>query len=178
MDNNTASVIKLQERVVEFITSVILNHESNIKDLVNLHFGEEKESILTTNNQTIIEMIGVTTNHFYNQLYYQIQNNKPTETSRLILSMSEDIAYGSHVLLDKLIRLTLDIHVNINREELDSNAGIENFHKSLLRQINNLFMKNNLYYYLAPKEEDAYPFVNIPEGEKAFNIVIKKDKNI
>ena len=111
-------LIKLQSDITVFVTSVILKHEKEFYKLVNTHFAGEFESILGNTTASIISMISETTNQFYNKLYFDIQNSNNTNLTKIIMEMCELVDYGPHILLDKLLRLTLEIHLDVVREQL------------------------------------------------------------
>lgn len=168
-------LIKLQDKVTEFVTSVILKHEKEFYELIQKNFCTQIEYLLGSTCSSIIEMIVLTTNKFYNKIYFDIQHKKETELTKIILEMCNYTDYGPHILLDKLIRLTLEAHLEINREQL----VVENYNlyeKSVLNQINIYLLSCNLLHIISKGLDDDGPFINIPEGKQAFDIVI--DKNI
>jgi len=168
-------LIKLQKEVTEFITSTILKHEADFCTLVLKNFPDLVENILGTTSKTIIQMITEITNKFYNQLYFDIQNNNTTNISKLILEMCQYANYGPHILLDKLVRITLDCHIEINREELNL-FNVNEYMESVLVHINKYLLSINLLHILSKgPDDDNIPFVNVPVGEKPFNIVIEKN---
>lgn len=170
-------LVKLQKDVTEFITSVILKHESEFYQLVDKYFKDKKQYLLGSTCSSIIEIITETTNKFYNKLYYDVQHCHKTDSSNLIIEMCQYADYGPHILLDKLMRLTLELHLEINREKLIlENDNYEFYEKSILNQINIYLVSFNLLHVLSKGTDEDISFVNIPEGENAFDIVI--DKNI
>ena len=172
-----AKLLKLQKEVTEFVTSVILKHEKDFYDLIRIHFPENMEEILGSTNPSIISMITEITNIFYNKIYYDIQHKNNTPIANTILDMCELVDYGPHILLDKLIRLTFDAHIDVVREQLAfKNNDLDLYHKSVLNQINIYLSSKNLLHILSKGTDEDGPFVDLPEGLSAFNIVI--DKNI
>ena len=170
-------LLKLQKEVTEFVTSVILKHEKEFNDLVNLHFKTQIQQILGTTCRSIIVMITETTNKFYNKIYYDIQHKNNNPLNNIIMELCEYTDYGPHILLDKLLRLTLDAHLEINREQLAvENNNFDLYQKSVLNQINIYLLSKNLLHVLSKGEDDECSFVEIPDGQNAFDIVI--DKNI
>ncbi|XWV25631.1 mg275 protein [Tupanvirus deep ocean] len=170
-------LLKLQKEVTEFVTSVILKHENEFYKLIDKHFKNRKDAILGTTCSSIIQMITETTNKFYNKIYYEIQHKQDTPLSNVILEMCEYSEYGAHVLLEKLLRLTLDAHIEVNREQLVlQNNDYSLYEKSVLNQINVYLLSKNLLHVLSKGPDDSGPFIDIPEGKKAFDIII--DKNI
>ena len=168
---------KLQKEVTEFVTSVILKHEKEFYQLIQKYFEHKLEYLLCSTCGSIIEMITTTTNNFFNKIYYDIQHKKETNLTNLILEMCNYADYAPHILLDKLIRLTLEVHLDINREKLElKNNNYDLYEKSILNQINIYLLNCNLLHILSKGIDDDGPFINIPEGDQAFNIVI--DKNI
>lgn len=165
-------LLKLQLEVTEFVTGVILNHEKKFYELIEMHAKHLKSNILGTTNEKIIDMITVTTNTYYNQLYLCIQNKTPTSESELIEEISSYADYGSHVLLDKLIRLTIDIHHEIIREKLHIDTC--NTHlKTVLEQINIYLISTNLLHILSKGPNDDIPFCIVPDNQQPFNISSK-----
>ena len=170
-------LLKLQKEVTEFVTSVILKHEKEFYDLVGLHFKNKQQQLLGTTCRSIIVMITETTNKFYNKIYYDIQHKNNSSLSNIIMELCEYADYGPHILLDKLLRLTLDAHLEVNREQLAvENNNFDFYQKSILNQINIYLLSKNLLHVLSEGEDDKCPFVEIPDGQTAFDIVI--DKNI
>lgn len=170
-------LIKLQKDVTEFITSVILKHEKEFYQLIQKYFNDKMEYLLGLTCSSIIEMITTTTNKFYNNIYSDIQYKRTTDLSNLILEMCEYTEYGPHILLDKLIRLTLEAHLEINREQLVLNGDDYSlYEKSVLNQTNVYLLSCNLLHLLSKGPDDNGAFEDIPEGMNAFDIVI--DKNI
>lgn len=170
-------LLLLQKDVTEFVTSVILKHEMELYNFVKNNFPTEIEKILGSTNATIIKMITEITNKFYNKIYFEIQNGFKAPINEVILQMCENIDYGAHVLLDKLIRLTFDAHIDVVREKLVfQKNNLDLYQKSVLNQINIYLLSKNLLHVLSKGEDEDGPFINLPHGQKAFEIVI--DKNI
>lgn len=170
-------LLKLQQLVTGFVTSVILKHERDFYQLVENHYPSKKNSILTTTNSSVIEMIMQTTSKFYNKLYHGIQQKMDSDLIESVVNMCEFADYGPHILLDKMIRLTLEIHLDIWRENLllaDNNCDV--YEKTILIEINKSLLSLNLLHILSKGIDEDGPFVIIPEGENAFDVVI--DKNI
>lgn len=167
------NLARLQDLVVEFVTAVILKHENEIYQLVSNHFPNKKEYLLLTTNASIIEMITNITNKFYNNIYNLCQSNTPPEQISLMLNYAD---YGAHILLDKLIRLTLEIHLDIWRESLIDVSNYDIYEKSVCTEINIVFQSLNLLHILSKGIDDNSEFVNLEPGQVAFDIVI--DKNI
>lgn len=168
-------LLRLQASVTEFVTTVILKHEREFFDLVSTHFPNKSELLLNT-NPSIIEMITRTTNKFYNTLYHQIQNHYQTEEVLLIHEMCDFTDYGPHILLDKLLRLTLEIHLDIWRENLEMGDDYSIYETTILNEINVRISSYNLLHIMSKGPNDDTVFINLPDGQDAFNIVI--DKNI
>lgn len=170
-------LLLLQKDVTEFVTSVILKHEMDFYTLVDKIFPTEKSKILGSTNPTIIQMITEITNKFYNKIYFDIQHCFNTSLTQLIYQMCEHADYGAHILLDKMIRLTVDIHIDVIREKLILQKNDSDlYQKSVLNQINIYLLSKNLLHILSKGEDEDGPFVNLPDGQKAFEIII--DKNI
>lgn len=165
--------IQLQEKTCEFVTAVTLEHEKKFFNLVTNHFPDRLE-LLNQTNPTIIEMIVAAIKKFYCSIYYDIQNN----TRSVNLDSLSDIGcfadYPLHILLDKLFRLTLDMHLDIIRENL-SVDNIEIFTDTLLDEINRYFKDKNIFHIMAKGENDDEPFVPVPDGSNPFDIVIEKN---
>lgn len=166
-------LIKLQKEVTEFVTQVILKHEKEFYTLVRTHFSDQLDDILGTTNKSIIEMITMTTDKFYNKLYSDIQYKKNSDLAKIILEICECADYGPHILLDKLMRLTIDAHLDVNREKLITDSE-DLFLKNILEQINIYLLSKNLLHILSKGKDEDTEFVYIPEGKKAFDIVIDK----
>lgn len=170
-------LLKLQKDVTDFVTSVILKHEQDFYNLVQTKFKDDMSYIIGSTCSAIIEMITLTTNTFYNRIYYDIQHKKGTPLTEIILEMCQYTDYGPHILLDKLARLTFDIHLDVVREKLIlKDNDIDLYKKSVLTQINIYLLSANLLHILSKGPEDDVPFVEMAEGISAINIVI--DKNV
>ena len=170
-------LIRLQKDVVEFVTSVILKHESEFYHLVKDNFPDKLEEILCITNPSIIEMIVKTTTKFYNNIYHDIQNKKIYGLTQIILDMCEFAEYAPHFLLNKLIYLTVDVHLEIPREKLViQNNDLDLYHKSILIYLNFHLLSHNLLDMFAKTDNENNQFVFPSDGQNAFDIVI--DKNI
>ena len=164
----------LQKDVVEFVTSVILKHEREFYHLVVSHCNSKFEDILGTTSNTIVEMITTTTSKFYNDIYRTIQNKVYSDLSNVVLSMGNNCNYGPHILLYKLLHLTLDVHLDINREQIECNKNFDIYEKSVLNQINVHLISINIIKYMITDVDDDIPFLNIPDGNSAFTVKINE----
>lgn len=180
-------LLKLQSDTTEFVTGVILNHETKFYELANTLFtdmeskiellGVTAQQLLSDDtqiitNKKIIDMITLTTNTYYNQLYFSIQKKQQTPLTELINEMSTNGKYGPHIMLDKLIRLTIDIHLDIIREDLCLDT-LDLYLKTVLKQINTYLLSANLLHSLSKGPNDDIPFCIVPDGAKPFNITSK-----
>lgn len=164
---------KLQGDVTEFVTSVILKHELDFFNLISLLFPDKINDILCNTCESINEMIMESTCHFYNKIYREIQNKIPSQLSQTIMEICEYTDYGPHILLDKLFRLTLDIHLEIVREKLFlENNDLDLYQKLVLNQINVYLLSHNLLHILSKGPDEDIPFVEVPEGQDVFSIEI------
>ena len=167
-------LIKLQKESIEFITSIILKHEQEFYKLIKENFPNSIEEILGNTTPVIIKMISETTNKFFNKIYYDIQNNINSGPAQCILSMVQFADYGPHILLDKLIRITLNVHLDIPREKLI--IVDDSYEKTIFQYLNFYLMSYNFLDLLSKKEDDIGDFVYLLDGQVAFNVVI--DKNV
>lgn len=167
-------LIQLQKDVTEFVTSVILKHEKDFYQLVKDNFNCQYENILGYTRDYIIEMITKATTKFYNQIYSDIQNKRQTPLTTLVYDMTEYTNYGPHILLDKLFRLTLDAHLDVVREDLVF-ENMDLYDKSVLCQINIYLSSRNLLHVMSKGVDENGPFVDIPEGNNAFQVTIEKN---
>jgi len=170
-----AKLLKLQQEVTEFVTSVILKHERDFYQLISKNFPNDKTELLGTTNSSIVQMITETTQHFYNKIYGEIQKQKYTSVSDWILEMKQLTDYDSHILLDKLFRLTLDCHLDVSREKLVLDYDFDQYQKSVLNQINVYLFSKKLLHILSKGPNDVGTFVNIPDNVKAFEVIIEKN---
>lgn len=130
-------LVDFQKDIIEFITSVILKHEQEFYQLAGKHFANISEILLTTDNQSINEMIKLTTNKFYDDLCRNVNEEHITSTSQIIIDMQIKYKFVPRVLLDELRKLTLDTHLGISREKLILNDNsIDLYQKSILMQLN------------------------------------------
>jgi len=168
-------LVELQIKVVDFVTSVIVRHEKEFNTMLDNNFGPViKQQILTTTNKNIIQMITETTNKFYNNIYHNIQHKLDNILTILILDMCKLCDYGVHILLDKLIRITVELHIDITRENISTKTP-DLHSKTLLIEIDLCFKQFNLMNILSKEPGENNEFVNIPDGISAFNIVIEKN---
>jgi len=163
-------LLTLEHDVVEFITSVILHHENIFYEIIMKHCPDEKH-LLDTNNVKICKLIVAHTNQYFNKCYSSIQNKIDTDLTKYILAMAKTAKYGAHILLDKLIRLSFDIHINFDRENLCINNRTL-FEKTVLGQINTYLLSTNIVHIFSKGPNDDTEFVNVPDGEQPFNITI------
>ena len=170
-------LLKLQKESTEFITSVILKHEREFYQLVEKNFPSQLSIILGQTRSHVIEMITQTTNKFFNQVYRDIQHGVDSGSARAINKICQFADYAPHILLDKLMRITLDVHLDIPREKLifDDN-NYETYEQSVLTYLNLNLLSYNLLNDLDKNDNDEGDFVNVPDNKNAFDIII--DKNI
>uniref|UniRef100_A0A6C0LRG1 Uncharacterized protein n=1 Tax=viral metagenome TaxID=1070528 RepID=A0A6C0LRG1_9ZZZZ len=168
-----SKLISLQKNAVEFISSVILKHEKFFYDLVNKDLLSELESLLGTTDQVILDMITTTTNDFYNKLYFDVQHKNDMEIVKWINEMAILGGYGAHILLDKLIRLTISIHFDIIREELDI-SNYKKYNDSLHKQLSYLLVNINFLHIFSKAPDDETEFFCVPENSSPFKIIIDK----
>lgn len=166
------SMIELQREVTDFITSAILIFEKDFYQIIKEHNPSQLETILSTNTATIIRMIVETVNSFYNRIYSDIQNSVSTPLTAMVQSMCSYVTYGPHILLDKLIRLTVEIHGNFNREAIVVEPDMATFEMSVLEQINAKLISIKLIPYMATAPDDDKPFVIVEKGKNAFNLTL------
>ncbi len=164
------NLIKLQSEVTEYVTGVILHQEKKFYEVVNNNFPTMKSDILGTTCKTIIDMITEAINTHYNNIYLGIQYDQSTAEIDLVKEMASHGDYGPHILLDKLIRLTIDAHSDIIREKLCLD-NLDLYHKTILEQINVYLLSTNLLHVMSKGPFDDIPFFPVPEGQKPFQIV-------
>jgi hypothetical protein len=170
-------LLKLQKEVTEFVTSVILKHEGDLYDLMKKQFPDQLEDILGLTTNKIISMITLLTNNFYNKLYFDVQNKVDSKLVDLVNEMSEFAKYGPHILLDKIIRITYHVHLDVDREKLQiDNKDI--YLKCVLQDINLSLLSFNLLHVLSKGPDDDTPFAIVPKGELPFNIIVEKNLQI
>lgn len=170
-------LLKLQLKIPEIVSSIILENESYFYDLVRENFRDKMEYILGTTCSVIIEMITEINNQFFNKRYKELQNNESTPFVGLLQKLGKWTDYGPHILLEKLFRLTFDAHIELNREQLVLD-NLDIYKKSLLTQINIYMLSKNLMHIFSKGGDDDIDFVNIPNDKNAFEIVIDKNINI
>lgn len=175
--------VKLQKEVVEFVTSVIIKHEEHLTKIVmSMHSDSNMVAlILGSTHAHIIEMIVALSNDFYNSVYKDVQahivdKKEPTDLVKLVVKMSGYAKYGPHILLEKLIRYTVDCHTEIIREDLDL-FDTESYKYSVLDQINTFIKKNPpLHLFSRRQTENRTEFVVVPDGERAFNVSVSNNQ--
>jgi len=166
-------MLKLQVIAREFLTTVIIHHELLIYNII-VENGYDT-SLLTTTNKTIIDLIIECTKTFYNNCYMNLQNKVVTSETTNILEMSYYAQYSSpHILINKLIKLTLDIHIDIIRENL-SLKSVEQYFSGIQGEIEYQFLSSvNLAHVMSKGFEPDEDFINVSDGEKPFDVIIDK----
>lgn len=162
-------LIILQNEATEFITSIILSHEKKFYDLIQNKFPDKKINILGTTCKTIIDMISTSTSTYFNKLYLDCQNNKSTEETKMIILMTHHAGYGSHILLEKLLILVLEVHHDVIREELCLD-NLDLYMQSVLNQINSKLKTITLIYELEKKSSDTSELITVPDGVEPFKL--------
>lgn len=171
-------LIRLQKDVTEFVTQIILKHEREYYYFVHNNFHSERIALLGETNKSVIEVIVAMTNKFYNVLYKNIQNSVIGGQEIEILDMCKMADYGPHILLDRLIKLTLDLHIEVVRESLEVNDDYEAYIKSVLKEINYHLISRNLLDYLKKCDDDDTPFMILSDDQDAFSIKIERNVDI
>lgn len=195
--NEIDKMAKLQNNVVDFIILTILRHEHEFYKLVKHNFPTKYTYILGTTNKSIIEMITQTTTKFYNNIYHSFQNDKISDIGQKLIDICEETEYNVHILIKKLIRLTVDLHLDLWREnlkfddnnqtngqfkvqDLEQNEHIEQekYIHSIQDEINDKIININFVHILTTNNDknDAYP--NLPYEKNAFDIIIDKQIEI
>lgn len=166
------NMFKLQILVRDFITSLVLKHEQTMYKTITQN-GYDMSYLLTT-NKVGIDLIKECTEDFFNSCYNDLQNENITADTTTILEMSYLAEYSPHILLNKLIQVTLDVHIGVVRENLSHESADKYFH-GVQAEIEYLFLSSvNLIYILSKGLEDDEDFINITNGRKAFEVVIDK----
>lgn len=164
------NLLKLQEKVYEFTVSVILKHEMKFFELAS---KMNRLDIVNTTNQTIIDMIMIATNDFYNMCYFTMQNNNDIPIRNVIKEMDELTDYGWWILLDKLIRLTIDAHIDIVREDIIVDSS-DLYNESVYNQLYDYLCDKNVIHIFSKGCDDDIEFTFVSDGNKPFDIVIDK----
>jgi len=166
-------LIKLQVIAKEFIIWVILKHEKILYNLISKMSNKNHKIIMTT-NKTIIDLIIECTNTFFNKCYLDVQNQNMTLESETITEMSYYAKYSPHILLNKLIHVTLDIHIDIVRENLCID-NIDEYNNTLQEEINRIFLSTvNLAHVLSKGPNDDEKFIKVAGDENPFKVIIDK----
>ena len=167
------NLLRLRTDVMDFITNVILKHESEFYQLLLNHFPEQVTDLMCNTNKSIIDMIFATTNKFYNSLYLDVQNqNLENPTVELINDMSSYSKMHYHCLLDTLVRLTVDVHLDVVREQL-SIKDVDSHQKTVMNQVNTYYLNTNLLHILSHNcnaKGHVLEFPILEPGQNAFEI--------
>ena len=127
--------VNLQNNIIELVTLVIIKHEEEFYHLIEKFFNDRKKNILGTSSSIITQMISKTTNKFFSKVFFDIQNKKKSDLVNYILNICKLTDYGSHILLDKLIKFTISLHTNIKRENLNLD-NLDKYKEDVLKEIN------------------------------------------
>ena len=169
-------MLALQDKVAAFVTDVIILSEKTfyqLSDTLEKQNLSTKEAILCHTQKAITKMISLTIETFYNNFYKMIQTEITDGKSSCFTEVTQikDMAklggYGPHILLDKLFRLTIDMHYEIIRENLDVTSQ-EVYVKTVLNQINVYLMSSNLLHWMSKGPDDDIPFYICPDGSVPF----------
>jgi len=168
-------LIKLQEMIFDFITDIIIRHEKKMFEVVH-KLNSPRVDFITTTNQTVIDMISLCTHEFYNKCYFDMQHGINNDITNIIKQMEKLVDYGWWVLLDKLIRMTIDTHINVVREDIMIDSE-ELFFQTIYDQVYEYLCDRNLIHVFCKGPNDDIKFMEIPEHIKPFDIIIDKKIN-
>lgn len=170
------NMIKLENETQSFVATLILKHETQFYEIITKNFDCQYEKYLGNTASHIIQMIVEITNKYFNDLYFDIQNKVDNDVTQLVHKMCSYGGYGPHILLDKLIRLVIDSHIEISREKLVCDDTYESFKQSLFVEINIYLSSKDIIHIMAKGINDDTMFIHLSSDQKPFDIVI--DKNI
>ena len=187
-DVETPSIetLKFHSELQEFISGVIMQHEKSLRRVIEGNFPEKLFELMGTTNPTLISMITEINMDLYNRIFDDIQAGVTNDLVELVLDINKRSTYGVHVLLDKLFRLTFDIHIDISRENLlfydEKTASMESnscneevLERSIKNQIGILMKNYNFSTCFSRWEGEDSEFPILPPGTKAFTIEIQKN---
>ena len=171
--------IQLNQEVADFISTLICQNElSFYRTIINAN--KSPQDILSTHNKMIIEMIKVATCDIYNKLYDELRAFMipmiPSKNLMTLNNLAQIAGYPAHSLLAKLFNLQFQIHIDINRFDLNF-MDIRSLHYTILNQINVILLTTDLTTPLAQVKGDFDPPVELPPGQQAFNIDLKFEKS-
>lgn len=164
--NHDPSLLLFQKDLTELITSIILDHETTFFNIISIYFNL---NILSSPSSTIIYMIKEITINFFNKLFLDIQNKNETSITILIIKLSKKMNYEPYILLNRLIHIILDLHLQISREKLIIN-NLNLYLKSVLDQINIYLLSCPLLELFLKKSNHNIP---LPNSIVPFDIVIE-----
>ena len=176
-----AKLISLQKAVTEFLASVIVRHELAFYQAIKITNIDNVQAILGTTNQTINNMIAASVMNFYNGLYRDIVESRPNTNTEYIFMMCDLATYGPHILLDKLFRLTIDIHFDVIRENLSTSnlqKSTSNYEATIINAINICLQNKNLLHILSKgmDEDSALPSPGPSTNLSPFSVTIEHTK--
>ena len=172
----THALAHFQKDVVEFVTSVILQHEKEFYLMIHQHFNGDFQKILGTIDNHLPQMIAEITSKFYNKIYLAIQNDEPLPAKKLVIGIAKHANYSVQHLVKKLLRFTFHIHSRIDRNKLVCDKNLQEYQESILKGINVQMSKMNFTQFFSRFQEDSDTMPYIPNGQTPFQIII--DKNI
>ena len=168
---------------------------TNYKELaVSCGYTEDKYSefidyLLCQQQDITFQTISLLTKNFYNNLYHDVKKrNLKVPIVQIIIGLLELVDYGFHILLDKLFRITVDVHMDIDRQKLtirdeangnqyETNSdqySLDIFEKTLSIQINLVLKSYNLSYALSRHKKDNVEYVDVPDDHDVFEIEIEE----
>lgn len=156
---------ELRDDIIQFITSVILKDENTYRDILISHNGI---NLINNNNEMLFDMIKLTTESFFNNLYKDIKNNTLNEIITKISNSSKLNSISSFSFLNIAFKVKFYCHISMNRKAICI-SDKEAFEQSIINQINLYIQNNQILNYFDIKEVD-----NFISKDKVFIIESKK----
>ena len=182
-EDNIDSLINKQDALAQVITFIIVNNETSMFETIGKNFNDNKLDILCEDmSNTVILMIEYMTNRSFNKIYHDIQNDSTSDLVNKINYIAQDLPYGKHVLVEKILKLTLDVHTDIVRSNLvvTDDKNIDKYIDSLMIEINASLQNKNFYYILTDYDEntDTRPWIHVDNDTQVFDVKITKSKTV
>jgi hypothetical protein len=160
----TPDFVSLMTKSMDFISSIIRDHARQLYSVVGPDFYTED------NTGALAKCIVTVTNNTFNKISNNFQNKIPDTTVSEFASILQFCSYGPHILLSKLLVMTLTVHMDITYSETSDHMELVN------KQIDKLTTKYapDFMEILRKTDKDNSEYKPVPEGQNAFNCDVEE----
>jgi hypothetical protein len=179
----TPEFATLMDKASKFISTIIKNHASQLYKLVGKTSQDAKNFYDENNRATITKCIVAMTNSTFNKILHNFQNKIPDVIVNEFTPMLDLCSYGPHILLNKLLVMTLDVHMDVMYDTTDvadltfrKRTPFIDHMKVVNKQVDKLLIKYSSEFMeiLRKTEKDNSEYKPVPEGQSAFDCKIEE----